>query len=146
MIEKIYRIARAEYLNSVTSKAFLLGVLATPLLIFASLFVEKVSSKAKGSEDRKIAIIDYSGKLFPALERRAAIRDEHGVKQGGKKVRPGFLLEKIDAVGDEDSLIWEMSERVRKKQIFAFAILDADLFTADSPSIRYFSNLSLIHI
>ena len=140
MIDKILRIARAEYLNSVTSKAFVIGVLVTPVMIVGSMLVEKISAKAKGSQDRKVAIIDYSGKLFPALEKRAEIRNKLGVMSEGKKVRPGFLLESVEPSDDENSLIWELSERVRRKEIFGFAILGTDLLTAESPSIRYYTN------
>ena len=95
MIEKIFRIARAEYLNSVTSKAFVLGVLATPLMIGIVLLIEKVSSSAKGGKDRRVAIVDQSGRLFAPLQEKANDRNANELMKDGKKVRPAFYLEQF---------------------------------------------------
>jgi ABC-2 type transport system permease protein len=142
MIGKIFRIARAEYLNSITSKAFILGVLATPLIIAVTLLVEKVSSRAKGSEDRSIAIVDHSGKLFALLEEKAKLRNENDLIRAGKKVEPAFHLTLHEAAAgeSEDDLIWRLSEKVRTKDFFGFAIIDNDIFVAKLPTIRYYTN------
>lgn len=142
MIEKIFRIARAEYLNSITSKAFILGVLATPLIIGATLLIEGISSRAKGGEDRGLGVVDQSGRLFAPLAEKSAERNQNGLVKDGKKVRPAFRLESIPTTADEpdDELIWRLSERVREKELFAFAIIGADVFDAETPTIRYFTN------
>jgi ABC-type Na+ efflux pump permease subunit len=142
MIEKIFRIARAEYLNSITSKAFVLGVLATPLLIGLTVLVQGVSDRAKGGDDRKVGIVDLSGRMMSPLTEGAQQRNAREIEKDGKKVRPAFLLEAIEAASgqSEDDLIWVLSERVRNKELFGFALIGADIFTADSPTIRYYTN------
>ncbi|MGI9241793.1 MAG: ABC transporter permease, partial [Verrucomicrobiales bacterium] len=142
MIEKIFRIARAEYLNSIASKAFVLGVLATPLLIGLMLLVEGVSKRAKGGEDRTVGIVDLSGELASVLAAKAEERSTNDLEEDGKRSRPAFLVETIEPAAGEsdDDLVWRLSERVREKQLFGFAVIAADVFTAEMPTIRYYTN------
>jgi len=142
MIDKIFRIARAEYLNSITSKAFVIGVLATPLMVGAMLLVEGVSNRAKGGEARRVGIVDRTGRLAQALATKAEERNQNEIEKDGKRNRPAFLVEAIvPAAGEsEDDLVWQLSERVRSRQLFGFAVIDADVFSAESPSIRYYTN------
>lgn len=68
MIRRIFMVARREFLATVTSKGFILGVLTMPLLL---LFVVLLAPRIMGSHGPQvhgtIAVIDSTGRVLPEL-------------------------------------------------------------------------------
>ena len=52
-MNKIWRVAVTEYLNAVRSKAFIVGVLALPLLIFVSVVLQQLGARNRDVRDRR---------------------------------------------------------------------------------------------
>ena len=67
-MSKIYTVMRNEYLRAVRTKAFIIGVLITPLLFGASIIVMAVSENNKDLSDRHFAVVDRSGMLGTSIE------------------------------------------------------------------------------
>jgi ABC-2 type transport system permease protein len=80
--------------------------------------------------DKKMVIIDYSGRIADTLIARAEQRNREEVfdKQTGKKVKPAYILEKIapDNTDPEKQKLY-LSQQVRSKQIHAFLEIGADI-------------------
>jgi len=60
-MNKIWRVAFTEYLNAVRSKAFILGVLALPLIMAISVGVQLYAQKKTDLTPRRFAVLDRSG-------------------------------------------------------------------------------------
>ncbi|MEM7386293.1 MAG: ABC transporter permease [Verrucomicrobiota bacterium] len=130
-MKKIWRIAITEYLNSVRSKAFVIALLTMPLMMGASLFVQTATIEGKDKSDRKIAIVDLSGRLLEPLKEAARLRnDDETVDENGRRTASPFSIEGITPESDEETTIVELSDRVRNGELFAFALIDKGIFDA----------------
>ena len=76
--------------------------------------------------DKRIAVIDHTGRVAQALVAAAEYRNINELhdKSSGKKIKPAYLIEQIQA----DSLhiskqLLELSDRVRQNDLYAFAVI-----------------------
>lgn len=130
---KVWTVARTEYLNSVRSKAFLVGIIMMPLLIFGSILAQRLADKKMDTQTRRFAVLDRSGELLPIITTEAEIRNRDQIFESnedgspGKQVQPRFIPEPyIDSEGGSERTIAELSERVRSEELFAFLVIGAD--------------------
>jgi ABC-2 type transport system permease protein len=146
-MEKIKRVALAEYLNAVRSKAFVLSVLMAPLIMAFSVGIQIFAEKKVDSSPRKFAVVDRSGQLYESLERAATNRnDSLGAPKEklGKILGPKspFIPSLVKGEEDEEKLILDLSGQVRRKEIFAFVVIGKNVMSTEGKearSIRYFS-------
>ena len=138
-MNKILSVAKAEYLIAVRSKAFIIGIILMPVLMGGGLLVQIFFGNQVDKADRKVAIVDRSGFLYPILYDANAKRetevvfeeDENGVK---RQVRPHFRLELFEESKDTSKTGITLSKRVRKGDLFAFLIIDAAILDPDQVS------------
>jgi len=136
-MRKIWRVAATEYLNSVRSKAFILGVLALPVLICVSAGLQYYGQKNVDVRDRRFAVVDRTGALSPVIVAKAAERNEKFIMQRGPdgsnaQRSPKFIPQLFDpsgAGGTNAEVI--LSERVRRKELTGFVIISTNALTAD---------------
>ena len=94
-MRKIWCVAATEYLNSVRSKAFILGVLALPVLICVSAGLQYYGQKNVDLRDRRFAVVDRTGALFPVIAAKAAERNEKFITPRGADGRSGQTAPKF---------------------------------------------------
>ncbi|HIG30725.1 MAG TPA: ABC transporter permease [Verrucomicrobiales bacterium] len=140
-MKKIWTIAWTEYLNSVRSKAFIIGVLAMPLMMGGAILVQQFAKDKVDLKDRNFVVIDHSNRLFSVIRKTAEQRNENEIfdkENSSKQVRPKFIPvleeESISKPEDEEKLKLGLSDRVRDKELFAFLVIDKEVFEADSTS------------
>ncbi len=150
-MDKIKRVALAEYLNAVRSKAFIISVLAMPLVMMLAVSLQVFAQKKVDLSPRRFAVMDHTGKLFTPLEKAAKTRNDQLTeppKLPGRLAavvppQPQFEPEEITTDhGDATKLEFELSERVRKKSLFAFIVIEANVIDAAATNdnhIRYFT-------
>jgi ABC-2 type transport system permease protein len=150
-MDKIRRVAIAEYLNSVRSKAFVISVLMVPLIVAGSVALQIYAQKKTDMSPRKFAVVDGTGRLFDAIEKAAEVRNsnlETAPKQLEKfkqiiPARPEFAPSRCDGGGRErEALELELSGKVRKKELFAFVIIDKGVFSLEpeeTGGVAYFT-------
>ncbi len=80
MSNKVYLVARREWLENVRTKAFWIGLLILPVILVAAFAVPIFLEKTKDA--RKYAVIDESGWMLEAVERRAMADDFERVVAG----------------------------------------------------------------
>ncbi|MBI3877419.1 MAG: hypothetical protein HY300_15920, partial [Verrucomicrobia bacterium] len=147
-MDKIWRVAWTEYLNSIRSKAFIIGVLALPLLAGLSIGLQYYANKKKDISDRHFAVVDHTGALYGAIAAKAKERNETWIlqpAQNGKREQnaPRFIAEEF-RVGDRDARAVEaaLSERVRRKELDSFIIIGkeaASVETGAAAGIAYYA-------
>ena len=134
-MNKVFAIARAEYSQAVRSKAFIIGLFVMPILMGGGLFFQIMLKDKVDLRERKCAIVDQTGKLWPALEAAATQRNAQGIWKPGddgerKQLRPKFVLERFQAGPDERADVL-LSERVRNGELQGYVILEKSLLTPD---------------
>lgn len=140
-MKKVWRVTVTEYFNSIRSKGFIIGVLAMPLLLASAFWVSALAQKKADVTPRRFVVVDETGALLPTILSEATERNQgiHSEKPGpGKPSRPqpDFLPEAMDvpATGSSEDLVLELSDRVRKKELFAFVIIKQQALDTNAPS------------
>ncbi len=145
-MRKALIIAKREYLTTVRSKGFLLGLILVPILMSSGLIGVWVAEKKKDVVDKRIAIVDRSELFQEVLTKAAQRRNEKDVvnPKTGKKVQPAYLLEFVPpAAGDANPQRLELSSRIRQKQLHAFLEIGGGILTKRDgeakSTIRYYA-------
>ncbi|MFT7678836.1 MAG: ABC-2 type transport system permease protein [Planctomycetota bacterium] len=134
-MNKIFAIARAEFLQAVTSKAFLIGLFVMPLLMGGGLVFQVMVADRVDLSERACAVYDPSGELWPVLEAAAEQRNTLGIwemtDEGERKQRrPEFTLTRFVPEGDERPDV-ALSQGVRDGELHGFVLLDETLLTEE---------------
>lgn len=122
-MRKIFLMAKRDYIASVRTKAFIIGLVVAPLLLGGGGLGIAILSKKADLRDRRIAVLDRTGLVAPPLLRAAA---EKNAKEAYHKVTHAqtaalYVLEAVvPSPGDPDQQRLALSERVRSRQLFAF--------------------------
>ncbi len=131
-MRKIWIVARREYLAAVKTKGFLIGLIIAPLMMSGGIIAIATLRDQVDTKDKKIAIVDHTGKVADALlagaaERKAReVYDETNKK---KKINPAYLLEKINPeTGSADRQYLALSDRVRQGDLHAFLVIGPEVF------------------
>lgn len=137
-MNKVWRVAATEYLNAVRSKAFIIGVLAVPVIMAVSIGAQFYAQKKTDVTPRRFAVLDRSGQLYAPLAAKAKARND-AIRAGGQSVavplkgqslkvdlppQAEFVPEEFKFSGDDlKAAELQLSERVRRKELFAFVII-----------------------
>lgn len=136
-MDKVYTIAIREYRAAVRSKAFLITLVAMPILMGGAIVGQLVLKDRVDTSDKRYVIVDRSEQFEKALTEAAATYNETEIfnEEGGKreKVKPAMILEFADPVqiGVPPESTLALSERVRRKEIYAFLEIDQDVVSGD---------------
>jgi len=154
-MRKTLIVALREYIVSVRTKAFLIGLLMMPLMMGGSFVVGALMQGRVDTKDKKIAVADYTGRLFDGLDAAARQRNEVAIFTGEgtarKQTLPRFVLEKVDTGGaagtgslEMQRLSLQLSDRIRKGELMAFVLIGPNVIdTARNPgqaTLNYYSN------
>ena len=139
-MNKVLAIARAEFVQAVTSKAFLIGLFVMPILMGGGLAFQVVMRDQVDLQERSCAVYDPGGEIWPALMAAAEERNTAGIWEAiegadPKQLRPKFILERFVPENDERADVI-LSERVREDELQGFVLVDPSLFSdeqADRP-------------
>ncbi len=145
-MRKVWCVAWTEYCNAVRSKAFIIGILALPVILAVAIGLQVVGAKQRDIRDRKFAMVDRTGEMFAVVaakvrERNARDVFDRGPEGSGPQVRPAFIHERVDPGERTDAdLEAELSARVKRGELAGFIFVGAELFetgTNASPRIAW---------
>ena len=137
-LAKLLAVAEAEFRAMTRSKAFIISIVVLPILILGLSFMQKQISERADTSTKKFAVIDPSGRFFDALADAAKKRDTAMAAAPQKVRKPPFAPERVDLGGRSlDDVRVQLSERVRKEELFAFVEIPADPATE---KLRYYSD------
>ena len=135
-MSKVLSIALSEYLHSVRSKAFIIGVLVMPVLMGGGIAFQVMMQDRVDLTDRTCAVVDPTGELWPVLEAEAQRRNDYIIWQSeeeredpdapAKQLRPRFLLERYVPEGDQRGDV-VLSQRVEAGELQGFVLIDPDI-------------------
>ncbi len=165
-MNKILTIANREYRAIVGTKAFLFSIAIMPIMMFGGLIAMNALKNTGKIDERKIAVIDRSGKFAPAVQFAAAQNnaalaaitapqetdvpqqktdstaddqdaDQNRSSEGPPSIRKGskYLIELIEPQTVTDELRVELSDRIRKQDLYAFVEIPEDVVDKGSVSV-----------
>ena len=121
-MRKILKVARRDYVATVRTKSFVVGLVLAPLLMFGGLIVLAIFRDRTDVQDRRIAVVDRSGAVAEALVRAAEERNARDTVAGpGRRRQAAYLIEVVRP-NDRDPMLQRLllSDRVRAKDLHAF--------------------------
>ena len=122
-------IAKRDYSTSVRSKTFLFGLVIFPVLFGGSLLGLAVLKAKPDLRDRHVALIDRNGTLAEFAVQAVANKSAREMfeKKTGLQVAPRYIVEPVvPQAGDPDAQRLELSNRVRRGDLFAFFDTDGE--------------------
>jgi ABC-2 type transport system permease protein len=142
-------VAMREYVAAVKTKAFIVSMIAVPIIWAGSIAIQVILSDKVDVRDKHVAVLDYTGEIAGSLKQSADERNETEIfsGKGDDKIQdqPRFLVEIVEPDGkDADEASFALSERVRKEELLAYVIIGPDAVTPGDDRIRagvqYYSN------
>jgi ABC-2 type transport system permease protein len=123
MLRKILLMAKRDYIESVRTKAFIIGLVVAPLLFGGGFLGVAILKKRPDLRDKRIAVLDRTGLVAPVLARAAA---EKNAKEAYDRVTHAqtdalYVLESVAPMpGNAEEQRLALSDRVRRRDLFAF--------------------------
>ena len=157
-MRKVIVVAVREYLAAVKTKAFIISLVLMPIFMGGGIVLPYLLKDKVDISDKRVAVLDHTGLIDEAITAAATKRNQEeifpGERDGRKQVKPRFVMKRVEAVSDDPTRVdFELSERVRKGELFAFLVIGADVIDpGDDPtpaaeamerpraSVRYHSN------
>lgn len=131
-MRRVLVVAVREYQAAVRTKAFLITMLAMPLLMGGSIAFQVLLRNKVDTTEKRVAILDETGELFGAIAAAAAERNETDIFENGnadsKQTKPRFLVEAVETTEEDlDRVKLDLSERVRSEKILGFVFIPANV-------------------
>ncbi|MGH7150557.1 MAG: ABC transporter permease, partial [Planctomycetota bacterium] len=118
-MRRAWLVARREYVENVKTKAFLIGLLLTPVAMGLFAVLPHLLEKNVGPEAVVVAVADGGNGILAALERKA---EEHNARP---YERPKLRLEGREAGPEElEELKASWTERVKQGELTSFLLLE----------------------
>jgi ABC-2 type transport system permease protein len=122
-MRKVIKLSIREYLAAVRTKGFIIGLILAPVLMSGGLVAMALLGDQVDTKDKRVAVVDRTGTIGPALVEAAQERNAREVHhpRTGEKVRPAYLIELVAPdETDPDAQRLELSDRVRDQMLHAF--------------------------
>ncbi len=116
-MNKILAVARWEYMERLKSKAFLIGLFVTPLLMLVMPLMSTVFIAQEDKETRLIGIIDQTGVLAAEFSRR--MEASYKLPNG----QPNYIIRRLDATGGLDAAVAEANKDVASGQMEGYCVV-----------------------
>jgi ABC-2 type transport system permease protein len=131
VFSKVLAIAKREYLSVVKTKAFLFGVIAMPIMMSGSIFMQEI---AHDTSDKTFVVVDRTpGQvLYPAVVAAVEERNKEDVfNKAGKKVEGAYQVEQVAPSSNMEQQRLELSQRVNGGEIYGFLEIGKDVLKPD---------------
>jgi ABC-2 type transport system permease protein len=144
-MRKTLIVAQSEFATLVRSKAFLVSVVLMPIMMVGSVLLVRATKDTTDARDRKFAFVDYSGVIGEPLKAVAELYNSSSpLAAEAGLVRKGARFIPVEVKPDgrsADQLRLELSDRVRKQELFAFAEFPVNIVDpAAGARILYYSD------
>ena len=133
-MNKILLIARRDYIQTVTSKGYLIALVLLPLIFGGSILGTRLASRGNSTSSQRIGIIDHSGVLAQRVIQAAEQLNES----------PKYTFDDLKPESDEAGQVLSVSNRIREGELLAVLDIPADVLQASDAAERdrvvYYTN------
>jgi ABC-2 type transport system permease protein len=134
-MRKIMLIAAREYKAAVRTKAFLIGLLSMPVMMFGSIAVQTALKDHIDITDKHFAVVDRTpgAKIVPVLQAIAGSRNRTQIFNPETKMQsaPRFVISAVEPSEATPTAMaaqrFALSERVKAKELTGFLEVGADV-------------------
>jgi ABC-2 type transport system permease protein len=121
-MRKILLMAKRDYLESIKTKAFILGLIVAPLLFGGGFLGIAILKKRPDLREKRIAILDHTGVAADAIVRAAREKNEKELfdKVTHRQIAPRYSFEVVPVDADLAARRLAFSDRVRGRDLFGF--------------------------
>src|SRR6478672_2284941 len=130
-IPKTLIVAQSEFTTLVKTKGFLVGLILMPVVIGGSFLLVRATKDTTDLKDRTFAIVDYTGVIAEPLTEVAALYNGSTPSAVGAVLpRKGAKFIPVEVKPDgrgPDDLRLDLSNRVRREELFAFVEVPAEI-------------------
>jgi ABC-type Na+ efflux pump permease subunit len=122
-MRRILLFARREYKAAVKTKGFIIGLVLAPIVMGGGMIAFLLLKDRVDTADKKMAIIDRTGLIAPALIAAAETRNAKEIyhPETGKKIKPSYLLDVVTPNdNDPKAQRLELSDRIRIGSLYSF--------------------------
>lgn len=143
VLRKIFVIFSREYRATIQTRAFVVALVAMPLLFVAAVLVPVATHLQQETRDLRCVVVDRTGGGIGAALERAATWHNRLADRDDSGAQGRVVVERHQGAYD-DAAAMELSRRVRAGEISAFVELGADVLSprADVLSARYVSTMA----
>jgi ABC-2 type transport system permease protein len=130
-MRKVLVIAVRDYLATVRTKGFIIGLLLMPILMGGSYMAQQLVGEQVDVRERHYAIVDRSpgGELAEMLKANVELYNKESVDPALGAVRAPFApIEVVPPQADDREQQYELSERVRLKELDGFLDIGPDVY------------------
>lgn len=153
-MNKIWVVARREFMAMVGTRAFLVTLFMMPVLMFGGLLIMPTINKISGGRERIIRVVDGTGRIGKELVVIAEQRNQmlqnapNDTTSSGKsfsQVVDPYRIELQDKPSLDDSVRLEWSDAIRSGKLYAFVEIPESLFDPDgTDAVRFVSQDSAL--
>jgi ABC-2 type transport system permease protein len=139
-------IAKRDYIATIRTKAFLIGLVVAPLLFGGGFLALALMKDKPEGNDKRIAVLDRTGVLAGAVIQAAGKKNaaEMFDKLTGRQIASRYVFEPLNAEGDPKAQLLSLSDRVRRRELFGFIEIPADALQPangkTAPRVSYYTN------
>ena len=121
-------IARRDYLTSIRSKSFLIGLILFPILFGGGMLGVAVMRAKPDLRDRRVALLDRTGKLAAYVADAAERKNKTDTiePRTGMQTSPRYIVEAVEPGADANEQRLALSDRIRRGDLFGFIELSPD--------------------
>ena len=132
-MRRILKVAQREYVETVKTKTFVIGILMTPVIIGGIIFfTDRISRGKTGPRPPvKVAVTCLSKDLSDPIK---ASFDEHNKSHPERR----FLLQELQTEKNSEAVEKEGKSRLRRGQVDAYVVLDKDILEGEG-KIRFYT-------
>ena len=144
----------------VGTKAFIVSMVMMPILMFAGIIAMELFKDVGQTKQRKLAIIDHSGHFVVAIQNAAEVRSKmmqtanESEADEDRPEMPGFveeeyLIEVIAPDSVDDDFRFELSDRIRNQELYAFIEIPANVLSLEpdaDTNVKFFAEDSAISL
>jgi ABC-2 type transport system permease protein len=144
-LRRILLIAKRDYLQAVTSKGFIIGLIIFPLFMGGGFFLVGLMNRGNTKEQR-VAIVDHTGVSAAAVIQAgdSAARQNRAAPGSSFNGSPGFTFEEVKPETDEDAQLLSLCDQIRSGRLSMVLEISADALQPSrdpkQPAVRYYTN------
>jgi ABC-2 type transport system permease protein len=121
-MRKVLLMAKRDYIESIKTKAFILGLIVAPILFGSGFLGIAILKKTPDLKDKRIAILDRTGGAAATIAAAAREKNEKELndKTTGKQIVARYVFEMVAPAGDPKDQRLALSDRVRSHDLQGF--------------------------
>jgi len=122
MMQKILKIAQREYIETVKTKTFIIGLLMVPLIIIGIIFFAGyISQDNTGPRPPiRVAVTDLSNELSAKIKNTF---DEYNSENPKRQI----FLQELESQKSPETIVEQGKNKLRRRQIDAYVVLDNNI-------------------